>query len=397
MIGDTSLQDYINSQEKFLESVEYKSSVEINGVFQPVLQFTFVVGADEDKAVVNIPIKDLPIEADNIYFTFEGDSIKLTETFGRYKPDSVKGYVKVPLVKIVDEKKEPKSIQELFRDAYQVSKDPDVTQPTYSLSASASAFDTGTTEIGSNITKIKWEGTFTDGSYSYGTKEYPNSTAAGLSKSYTVTFMEGTKEISSNAEDSSYSFSEGNQIQITSTENKTYLTVTGDCSYKDSRIPVNNLGEDASSFKIADSGDNPLEATAHIQVQGYRASFYGTYSSKLIPNTEQNTGSTSASIRSLTNSKKTLKDGSSFSITIPKGAVRVVIAYPSTLRDLTSVKDVGDSNNEIKSGFKSFDKRSNYETIKVESANKFDSPDYKVYIMDFANPVTTANTFNVTI
>lgn len=70
--------------------------------------------------------------------------------------------------------------------------------------------------------------------------------------------------------------------------------------------------------------------------------------------------------------------------------MRVVFAYPSTLHDVTSVKDSNGLNAEIKSAFTK-------STVNVEGANGYTAEEYKVYMTDFADPVKKANTYNVTI
>ena len=70
--------------------------------------------------------------------------------------------------------------------------------------------------------------------------------------------------------------------------------------------------------------------------------------------------------------------------------MRVIIAYPATLQDVTSIKDVNGMNAEIKSGFTK-------STVSVEGANGYTAKDYKVYIMDYAKANDKANTYAVTI
>ena len=89
-------------------------------------------------------------------------------------------------------------------------------------------------------------------------------------------------------------------------------------------------------------------------------------------------------------SNRALANGNSFSITIPVNATRVIFAYPATLRDVTSVKDVNGLNAEIKSAFTK-------STVSVEGANGYTAINYKVYTTDYAQPNDKANTYTVTI
>jgi hypothetical protein len=116
---------------------------------------------------------------------------------------------------------------------------------------------------------------------------------------------------------------------------------------------------------------------------GYRNSFYGTLTEK--------SELTSEIIRGLKASGRALSNNSTMSVNIPVGAMRVVIAYPATLRDMTSILDKNDSNSNIISGFVG------PQTIAVNGANGYSAIDYKVYYMDFADPYNASNVFTATI
>ena len=89
-------------------------------------------------------------------------------------------------------------------------------------------------------------------------------------------------------------------------------------------------------------------------------------------------------------SGKALVNGNTFTVTIPVGAQRVIIAYPATLRDVTSIKDVNGLNADITSAFSKT-------TVSVEGAAGYTAIEYKVYTQDFATANDTANTYSVTI
>ena len=65
--------------------------------------------------------------------------------------------------------------------------------------------------------------------------------------------------------------------------------------------------------------------------------------------------------------------------------MRVVFAYPATLRDVTSVSDVNGLGAEVKTAFTK-------SVVSVEGANNYNATDYKVYVMDMAKANDTANT-----
>ena len=154
--------------------------------------------------------------------------------------------------------------------------------------------------------------------------------------------------------------------------------ITATASYDDGAIPLTNTGNEYPGGQIK-AGTKSAVAGA---ITGYRNSFYGTMAEK--------TDVDSAAIRKLNKSGKALANGSTFTVSIPVGAMRVIVAYPATLRDITSIKDVNGLNAEISSGFTK-------STVAVEGANGYTAIEYKVYTMDFAKANDAANTFSVKI
>ena len=160
----------------------------------------------------------------------------------------------------------------------------------------------------------------------------------------------------------------------------TSYAITATATHGEGAVPVTNLGNEYTAGKIA--AGNKSKATGKIT--GYRNSFYGTLKAK---DGEVN----SALVRGLSGkSGKALTSGNSFNLAIPVGAIRVVFAYPATLRDVSSVQDVNGMNAEVKTAFTK-------SVVSVEGANGYRAIDYKVYVMDMANANDTANTYKVTI
>ena len=211
-----------------------------------------------------------------------------------------------------------------------------------------------------------------------------------VTPSYTATFSAGKYEFgpATGCSVTSWSVTDTNNAEPlnTATGSFTEITVADDTNYKVTAIgnfsagaiPVTNVGNEYAAGKIT-AGSKSATSSA---ITGYRNSFYGTLTEK---------GElTSDIIRSLNKSNKALTNGNSFDITIPVGAMRVVFAYPATLRDVSSVKDVNGLNAEISGAFRK-------STLSVEGLNNFQGIDYKVYVTDFAEAVATANTYKVTI
>lgn len=155
------------------------------------------------------------------------------------------------------------------------------------------------------------------------------------------------------------------------------VTVT----HGDGAVANDNLGSpSAPEVKIA-AGSKTATTTAYTPFRKY---FYG--------GVVEEVSIDSAGIRTLTGSTGPASNGTKFDITIPEGATQVVIAYPATLRPLTSVKDVKAFGTDIVTSFE----LQNEGDVQVEGANGYQAIAYKVYVY---KPKTAlgANTYNVTI
>lgn len=251
-----------------------------------------------------------------------------------------------------------KNLKEVWNSIFVKEKNPTTTQPSVSVSlAEAKGY-----EVGTSVTP-NYTATFNEGNYTY----EPASTGV------TVTAWEISDTAGNTATTESGSFA-----AVTVADNTNYK-ITAKATYGDGAIPKTNLGNDYSAGQIK-AGSKSATSGA---ITGYRNSFYGTMAEKSTVD--------SAAIRALSGkSAKALANGAKFNVTIPVGALRVVIAYPATLRDVTSIADVNGMNAEIKSSFTKT-------TVSVEGANGATAIDYKVYTMDFANANDTANTYAVTI
>ena len=250
-----------------------------------------------------------------------------------------------------------KNLKQVFDTIFVKEKNPSVTQPSVSVSLAGA----GAKEVGTKVTP-SYTATFNAGKYEFGP-------ATGCSiTSWSVTDTNNAEPLNT---------ATGSFAEITVADDTNYkVTATG--NFSEGVIPVTNVGNEYAAGKIA-AGSKSATSSA---ITGYRNSFYGTLTEK---------GElTSDIIRSLGKSNKALTNGSTFGITIPVGAMRVVFAYPETLRDVSSVKDVNGLNAEISGAFTK-------STLSVEGLNNFQGINYKVYVTDFAEAVATANTYKVTI
>lgn len=284
--------------------------------------------------------------AKNIVFDTD---LMFTRQFGKFTPDS-SGSVTLPT--------SDTSLYALLMSAYSEEKNPTTTQPSVSVTLTeAKGYEVGTT-----VTP-NYKATFNEGNYSY----KPDSTGV------TVSAWEITDTAGHSATTASGKFAD-----VTVADNTNYK-ITAKATYGNGAIPKTNIGNDYAAGQIK-AGSKTATSGA---ITGYRNSFYGTKAEKATVD--------SAAVRSLTGkSGKALTNGAKFNVTIPVGALRVVIAYPATLRDVTSIADVNGMNAEIKTSFTKT-------TVAVEGANGAAAIDYKVYTLDFANANDAANTYAVTI
>lgn len=216
-------------------------------------------------------------------------------------------------------------------------------------------------EVGTTVTPT-YSASLSAGSYTYGP-------ATGI----TATSWEVTDTAGNSATTASGSFAE-----VVVADGTNYK-ITAKATYGEGAVAKDNLGSDSSPvIKIA-AGSATKTSGA---ITGYRNTFYGSVTEKA--------ELTSTIIRGLTKSNKALANGNSFTVNIPVGAKRVIFAYPATLRDVSSVKDVNGLNAEIKSAFTKT-------ILTVAGAGADAGIEYKVYTTDFADPVAKANSYTVQI
>lgn len=245
-----------------------------------------------------------------------------------------------------------------FFEKFVDEKNPTTTQPSVSLTFSeGKAY-----EVGTYVTP-SYSASLNPGKYTYGP-------ATGV----TVTSWEVSDNAGNTSEKPSGSFYE---VQVTDELN---YTITAKATHTAGTIPITNTGKEYPSGQIQ-AGEK--SKTASVSMTGYRCSFYGSLESK--------DEITSNVIRALpVKTENELTDGSTFDIDVPIGALRVIFAYPASIQDVSSVKDVNGLGAEIASSFK-------MELKDVEGANNYTAISYKVYSIDFAKANDTANKFTVTI
>lgn len=252
-----------------------------------------------------------------------------------------------------------KSIAEALTDIFSKRLQPGTpTAPAVTLTfGQAKAYEVGTT------VSPTYSASLSAGSYTYGP-------ATGI----TATSWEITDTAGNTADTATGSFAD-----VVVADNTNYK-ITAKANYGEGTVAKDNLGSDSNPVVKIAAGSATKTSGA---ITGYRNTFYGTVVEKAEV--------TSTIIRGLSGkSNAAWSNGKSFTVNIPVGAVRVIFAYPATLQDVSSVKDVNGLNAEIKSAFTK-------SAVTVAGAGADAGIEYKVYVTDFAEPVAKANSYTVKI
>lgn len=285
--------------------------------------------------------KDLP----QIEGVLENE-ITLTHDFGRYKTDAAKGYVKTTDAK-------DKTISQWLIHALSETKEPVITQPTFRLTASAEGAGG---EIGSKLTKLKWDGNTTYGSYEYG----PSTGLGAANRTWSIS--NNIDNQTSTSEDGEFVLSTNDQIQLTQEESKTYAIITGTYNLDASTAadPVNNVGT-TTTGKITSKTDT-IEAL--VNATAYRKPFYGVLAAGSAINVD---ALTSDIIRSLPKSGTSNK-GLPSVLDVPVGSQMVIFAAKAGVYKTLVAKDSKAMNAEV-----GFTKVAN--AVRVKGANNFVTSD----------------------
>ena len=253
-----------------------------------------------------------------------------------------------------------KNLTDTWEQIFVKEQNPTATPPAVSFTQ----VTTGSFEVGTSVTP-SYDAKMSAGSYSYGP-------ATGLTaKSWNVNLRKGNTSVQNKTT------AKNTFTAIILADGDSY-TINAEASYDDAAVPVTNKGKAYAAGQIKAGKVSKTSGT----ISCYRNTFYGTTANK--------DSLDSPTIRALNKTSKALKTGDSVTIALPTGAVRVVFAYPATLRDITSVKDINGLNAEIVSAFKK-------ETITVAGAGNDAGISYKVFTTEFAAPLESANSYKVTI
>lgn len=152
-----------------------------------------------------------------------------------------------------------------------------------------------------------------------------------------------------------------NDVEI---NNQTFVDGTTEYKYDDINTISSNVVYKAVITYNFGKGDKTLIKT--FRTDFVRKTFYGT--------TNQDTFDlTSDNIRALSGGLLGVKKGDKFNLNITQGSTEVILAYPSVLGDVTSIKYVEAMNTEVSDVFVK-------NTVSVQDYNGANSTIYNVYV-----------------
>lgn len=261
---------------------------------------------------------------------FESDVI-LTSAFGRHTIPNT-GYKNAGGAGM--------TTSEWLLDALSEVKDPTVTYPTASLSASFTQETNGTGEVGTYLVSATATGSSTDGKYQYGTNT--NNTAnskANTVTTWTIKDKDGNQIALASSGTVTFAADARPQLTDTATTYAFSAIATLSAAAEGTYIPLNNVGAQAAHKKITGfdaSGTNPKDLTATASLTGYRKPFWGwkdTANSLADPKTI-----TAAQIRALD------KSGSSVgalptSLEVPAGTKQLFFAAKAGTKSTLAIKN----------------------------------------------------------
>ena len=177
------------------------------------------------------------------------------------------------------------------------------------------------------------------------------------------------------------------QLQIDSTNNKAYCSITGKCTYEaPERLPATNLGNESTCKEIQ---AGTLEANKELKLTGYRKCFYKVNDSGNVMSIDALKSLASDTIRStfayVSNAPSTLPT----ELDLTAGTQQLVFLAPTGTYTKFSVTDITNPQATFTLGNENYAK-----ALKVEGANNFAGIDYDMWVISLDVPYQTDATIN---
>lgn len=306
----------------------------------------------------------------NSYTAYVYDGTKWAAMDGNYDASNVyfdKDFVATAPIGVVEIPKSGsttisaagKSVKDVLAGIFAKEKEPAVTNPAVSITASANK----AYEVGTKVSP-SYSASLSAGSYTYGP-------ATGITaKTWSVT---------NSGSDETLTTATGTFAEITVADN-TNLSITATATYDAGAMPKTNIGNEAPAKQIKAGS---ASATTSAKITGYRNLFYG------VVNTEN---LTSDVIRGLTKGGA-YTTSKTFDVNVTTAdAVGIVVAYPSNVprSGISKVLLTTSMNADVTADYKVTT------NVDVEGANGYTAQSYKVYLYKPAK-LTVGQTHKITL
>lgn len=308
------------------------------------------------------------------------DDLTLTYDFGRHKTSN--GFVEVTAKGM--------TTTEWLKDALSEVKEPTIVQPTIGVTASV----VGGGELGAYVTGVNWYGSFTDGSYEYGSEENEGETATGLEAAdVSWAISNSVDSQTGSTEDGTFTFTSDKYPQINSESSKTYATITAKYTLdaSDARTPLNNVGK-GTDGKIA-SITSQVTKTANANATGYRRPFWAVLTTPYAE-TKNDDGAvtaialTSDAVRGFSGKGNSTK-GLPTTLSVPEGSRQVIFAAKAG-----SYKGLVAKDGNAQDATVTFSKIAN--AVSVQGANGYTATNYDVFEVTWGDPIASAKALKLT-
>lgn len=253
------------------------------------------------------------------------------------------------------------NIQKLFEQILSKDSNPTVTQPSVAITLQS----TGDKEVGTTYSP-SYTVSFNPGKYS-------DNSEGAQPTGVTVSSWSVTDSNSNTSTESSGTFDSFTVLDDTDY----YVSVS--VQHTEGAVPTTYLGDEYPVGQIA-SGTKSA-TSAHIK--SYRQGFYGALTSKSDEVTSQ-------LIRTLTKTNKKVVKSQKYTISIPSGTMRIIVAYQSSIGDISSITSDEQFGSEIKDSFV-------LSKVSVTDASGNNGIEYNVYTKDLASAQVNATKYQVTI
>lgn len=253
------------------------------------------------------------------------------------------------------------SVQALLEAILSKDHTPTTTQPKLTVTLVGA----GALEVGTIFTP-QYTTSFDPGTYSDNVNgAQPTGVAA---EDYAISDTDGNSATTANGALETFTVADSTNYQVTAVAN-----------YGAGAVPTTYLGTEYPAGQIIAGSKTAVSEV----VTGFRPAFYGALAGKA--------GTiSSALIRGLTKTPSKVIKGKTYTVNVPAGTMRVVVAFDATLGNVASITSAEEFGAEIKDSFTAM-------TVQVDDAAGANPITYNVYVKDLATAQENTTTYTVKI